>query len=76
VPDIGDVLDVKGVESAGLQVAQDDDETDIGLRMAEVTVVVNRRSADIKRHPSLTKGNKVFFLVAEGVVEAEAHGEF
>jgi hypothetical protein len=44
--------------------------------MTEVTVVVNRRSADIKRHPSLTKGNKVFFLVAEGVVEAEAHEEF
>ena len=76
VSDIGDVLDVKGAESAILQVAQDDVETDIGLRMAEVTVVVNRRSADIKRHPSLTKGNKVFFLVAEGVVEAEAHEEF
>ena len=76
VSDIGYVLHVKGAESAVLQVAQDDVETDIGLGMAEVTVVVNRRSADIKRHPSLTKGNKVFFLVAEGVVEAEAHEEF
>ena len=60
VPDIGDVLDVK-VESTVLQVAQDDVETDIGLGMAEVTVVVNRRSADIKRHPSLTRGTKSSF---------------
>ena len=50
VADIGDVLHVAHAIAAEAQVAHDHVERDVGLGVADVRVVVDRRAADVHRH--------------------------
>ena len=76
VVDIGDVAGVDDVVVAPAQHPVEHVEDDRRPGIADMGEAVDRRPADIHRHPPRIAGHELVLLLREGVVEAQGHGAF